>query len=150
MGTRSLTIVKDPDGHHLVTVYRQYDGYPEGHGADLLEFLSSKNMVNGIPVSESKLFANGYEELAAQLVWHLKKDNQVGNIYIYPPGTEGVGEEWVYEIGPMPEDSMTIRLVVREGAVSFFGAPGTPIEDMKVVYDGPIAGFADWLESKGE
>ena len=62
MGTRSLThfierhteqpkdkrkkaIVKDTE---IVVMYRQYDGYPSGHGIDLSEFLSKGRLVNGI------------------------------------------------------------------------------------------------------
>lgn len=140
MGTRSLTIVRNEQEEHLVTIYRQFDGYPEGHGAELLGFLHS-----GIPGKESRLMDNGFEELAARLVFHLKEDNPNGNIYIYPAGSSNVGEEFVYEVGPMLDDPTTVRLIVRE-RISFFG--GEP--EMKVLYDGPVAGFADWLESKGE
>ena len=39
MGTRSLTFVYDEDGRKIINMYRQYDGYPSGHGKDLAESL---------------------------------------------------------------------------------------------------------------
>ena len=38
MGTRSITHIRDNDTT-LVTLYRQYDGYPSGMGVDLAEQL---------------------------------------------------------------------------------------------------------------
>ena len=36
MGTRSLTTFKeDHNNEEIVVLYRQFDGYPEGHGIDL-------------------------------------------------------------------------------------------------------------------
>ena len=32
MGTRSLTFVYDEYGEKIINMYRQYDGYPSGHG----------------------------------------------------------------------------------------------------------------------
>jgi len=37
MGTRSLTYVYD-NKEPLVCMYRQFDGYPSGHGKELAEF----------------------------------------------------------------------------------------------------------------
>lgn len=42
MGTRHLTVVK-LDGAYRVAQYGQWDGYPEGQGATVLEFLQSWN-----------------------------------------------------------------------------------------------------------
>ncbi len=39
MGTRSLTILCGRDAE-IAVLYRQYDGYPEGHGRELAEILS--------------------------------------------------------------------------------------------------------------
>lgn len=35
MGTRSITRIYDTDGTQLVEIYRQRDGYFEGHGKEL-------------------------------------------------------------------------------------------------------------------
>jgi len=60
MGTRSLTTFIDTytgknkmgvpviKKEKIVTMYRQFDGYPEGHGLDLAEFLAGGKMVNGL------------------------------------------------------------------------------------------------------
>ena len=43
MGTRNLTIVYK-NGDYRVAQYGQWDGYPSGLGADILEFLSNINL----------------------------------------------------------------------------------------------------------
>jgi hypothetical protein len=92
MGTRSLTYVYDSyenengqnESAPIICMYRQFDGYPEGHGAELAEFLSKFHVGNGISGSvKMGTFANGMGCLAAQMVAHFKKD--VGNIYLYIP-----------------------------------------------------------------
>jgi hypothetical protein len=42
MGTRSVTIVME-ENQELCRIYRQYDGYPKGHGLELLQFCDRKN-----------------------------------------------------------------------------------------------------------
>lgn len=40
MGTRSLTVfIDEHNDKEIVVMYRQMDGYPEGHGQDLVDFL---------------------------------------------------------------------------------------------------------------
>lgn len=95
MGTRSLTHVKDESGATLVTIYRQYDGYPTGMGADLLAILRGRTVVNGYGV-ESDSVSNGMGCLAATIVKRLK--DSTGNVYIYPPDSIDCGEEYVYTI----------------------------------------------------
>lgn len=94
MGTRSLTHIKK-DGETLLTFYRQYDGYPEGMGVDLAEFLDGFEVVNGYGERKPKL-ANGMGCLAAQLIKELKDD--VGNVYIFAADSEDCGEEYTYTI----------------------------------------------------
>jgi len=81
MGTRSLTFVYDGDVP-VINIYRQYDGYPSGHGHELAQFLDSKTLVNGYG-EQNSMEANGMSCLAAQLVVQLK--HGVGGIYIYAP-----------------------------------------------------------------
>ena len=52
MGTRSLTFVYDGD-EPIVNMYRQFDGYPEGHGQELAEFLCSGKLVEGYSARRS-------------------------------------------------------------------------------------------------
>jgi hypothetical protein len=90
MGTRSLTFVYDgsnsDDGTNepIMCIYRQFDGYPSGHGHELAQFLNSKTLVNGYS-DKNSAEANGMGCLAAQLVVQLK--HGVGGIYIYAPMT---------------------------------------------------------------
>jgi hypothetical protein len=95
MGTRSLTYVYE-DGEPLVCMYRQFDGYPSGHGAELAEFLASGKMVNGLSRDDGKVF-NGMCCLAAQMVAHFKKEP--GGIYLMvpTPGAEH-GQEYEYHV----------------------------------------------------
>ena len=98
MGTRSLTrfILQDGEEKKPITcVYRQYDGYPQGHGKELADFLNSGVMVNGYGQSEQRQF-NGIGCLAAQFIKEFK--DGVGNIYIEQPDAIGVGEEYIYEV----------------------------------------------------
>lgn len=79
MGTRSVTYVYDKK-EPLVCMYRQFDGYPSGHGKELAEFLSPIEIVNGLqPGSENKV-ANGAGCLAAQMVAYFK--DEPGGIYL--------------------------------------------------------------------
>lgn len=82
MGTRSLTYVYVEDTP-IMCMYRQFDGYPSGHGVELAEFLTQIEMGNGIS-GEPELFsfANGMGCLAAQMIVNFKKSP--GGFYIYP------------------------------------------------------------------
>lgn len=111
MGTRSLTHINNGSGRPIVTIYRQFDGYYEGHGAELVEFLSGFRLVNGLGARDKNVkIANGMHCLAAQIVAHLK--DEPGNIYLYEPGTKDVGEEYVYHV-----QYMSYGLVVRGSCV---------------------------------
>jgi hypothetical protein len=105
MGTRSLTTFihpyEDKNGKQkqekIVTMYRQYDGYPEGHGLQLAEFLVRGTMVNGIDyTNEDKLMFNGMGCLAAQVIAHFK--NGAGGFYLHRGGAKDCWEEYRYEI----------------------------------------------------
>ena len=112
MGTRSLTYIEESyetaiadeennnevheTKQNILCMYRQYDGYLSGHGAELAEFLQGFNIVNGIRLGTPKRTANGMGCLAAQLI-SLFKDG-IGNIYIHHPNDEDCGEEYTYTI----------------------------------------------------
>ena len=95
MGTRCLTYVyegKTP----LMCLYRQFDGYPSGHGAELADFLNKIEVGNGIAGKpEMGTFANGMGCLAAQLIAHFKKS--VGGFYIHPV-TDSGGVDYEYHV----------------------------------------------------
>ena len=55
MGTRSLTYIKDEyTDKNIICMYRQYDGYPSGHGLDLAAFLNNFRVVNGLSIDMPK------------------------------------------------------------------------------------------------
>jgi len=98
MGTRSITHVYEQDtdtkpAQPIVSIYQQYDGYPEGVGATLCKFMEGLKIVNGMSGDPVRV-ANGAGCFAAQLIAHLKK--APGGVYIYPPGASD--EEFVYRI----------------------------------------------------
>jgi hypothetical protein len=100
MGTRSLVHIKNGDisDDTLVTIYRQYDGYPEGMAFKLFEILNNGDtqILNGFCSQESPAFFNGMGCLAAWVVSKLKKE--IGNVYLYPVNAEDVDEEYTYTI----------------------------------------------------
>ena len=113
MGTRSLTRViprqdglSFSEGHDhvdksVVNMYRQYDGYPEGMGLDLAEFLDDFNIVNGLTFRPmARKVANGVGCLAAQLVQHFK--DGPGNIYLESLKGEPSDhwEDYIYTLYP--------------------------------------------------
>ena len=82
MGTRSLTYVYE-DETPIICMYRQFDGYLEGHGQELANFLNELTIGNGISgKAELFSFANGMGCLAAQMIVNFKKSP--GGFYIYP------------------------------------------------------------------
>jgi hypothetical protein len=94
MGTRSLTFVYDGDVP-VINIYRQYDGYPSGHGHELAQFLDSKTLVNGY-AKQNSAQANGMGCLAAQLIVQLK--HGIGGIYIYPVSSTDCFQDYEYHV----------------------------------------------------
>jgi hypothetical protein len=135
MGTRSLTLVKDENEQTIINLYRQYDGYPSGHGQELADFLQKGKLVNGLSGNETNLF-NGMGCLAAQLVALLK--TEAGCIYLYPAEARDCGEEYIYTI--FPKDGK-IWLRVESGCMTAFGLPGTKQENMNVLFEKPVSEF---------
>lgn len=88
MGTHALVHFisqKRTGSSILVSFYFQYDGYLLGVGKQLLDFLKSRKMVNGIPLrreNDNLIYANGLGCLAAQFCAAFKEGP--GNLYIVP------------------------------------------------------------------
>lgn len=117
MGTRSLTFVYDGDVP-VINIYRQYDGYPSGHGHELAQFLDSKTLVNGFG-KQNSFEANGMGCLAAQLIVQLK--HGVGGIYIYPVTSTDCFQDYEYHVY---EDRVVVKdptAVIFEGTWEEFG-----------------------------
>jgi hypothetical protein len=131
MGTRSLTVVAETDGgvENLV-MYRQMDGYPEGHGAELLERFADTKICNGYGIEQDTgKWANGMSCLAAQIVAHFKKE--LGGIYLQPSGSRDFDEEFIYYLYPRSREN-EITLCLRVLSV------GLNENDKEVLFDGDI------------
>lgn len=97
MGTRCLTVFKKEDGTEIAVLYRQMDGYPDGHGQQLADFLADRRIVNGYNQTDEKERAfNGMSCLAAQVIAHFK--DGIGDFYLQPAGTRDIGEEYIYTV----------------------------------------------------
>ena len=127
MGTRCLTYVyegKTP----LMCLYRQFDGYPSGHGVELADFLNKIEVGNGIlGKPEMGEFANGMGCLAAQLIAHFKKS--VGGFYIHSikDADDDGGVDYEYHVYPN-------KVVVKESG--------------EVVFSGSLGGFAEYCKEE--
>ena len=137
MGTRSLTFVYNEDGRTIISMYRQYDGYPSGHGKKLAEFLEPITMVNGIGMTEA-VIANGPGCLAAQLVAHFK--DGPGDIYLEPTTAVDCGQDYEYHIAPHGEGAgLTITCHSIESLRPF---------RRKKIFDGSIEEFKAFCEKE--
>jgi hypothetical protein len=122
MSTRSLTVLIDGrDGKETCVLYRHCDGYPSGHGAELKNFLTGFEITNGIG-ERTKKTANGAGCLFAQMVAHFK--TEVGQFYLYPPGTRDAWEDYTYYVTAKPGEPIHLK-----------------VEGDSVLYDGPVSGF---------
>ena len=146
MGTRSLThfieryteqpkdkrkkaIVKDTE---IVVMYRQYDGYPSGHGIQLAEFLAKGRLVNGISSVEKELVFNGMGCLSAQVVANFKEG--AGGIYLHAAGTTDCWEEYnYYVIGNDETKELILKCVNSSNKVIFEGSPKEFIEKLEAI-----------------
>ena len=102
MGTRSLTFVYEGE-MPIINMYRQFDGYPTGHGQELADFLLSGELVNGYSEKQSVQF-NGMGCLAAQMIANFK--NSVGGFYIYSIDSTDCWQEYEYHVY---EDKVVVK-----------------------------------------
>jgi len=104
-------------------MYRQWDGMPETHGRELLDFIKGFELVSGYSTAHEEdpnlKFANGVGCFAAQLLTHFKsavakrrkadysstsneaieyEGTQIGNIYLMPTSEARNREEYTYEV----------------------------------------------------
>jgi|TARA_R110002126_G_scaffold4009_2_gene21874 hypothetical protein len=110
MGTRSLTFVYEKYGDKqmpIINMYRQFDGYPSGHGAELAEFLNGFRIVNGYSGDPVKT-ANGMSCLSAQLVANFKKD--IGQFYLHPTDARDCGQDYEYHITQSENGSLNVSI----------------------------------------
>lgn len=131
MGTRCLTFITNDEGPPIICMYRQMDGYPEGHGRELAEFLVPIQMVNGISITCSDiLLANGAGCLAAQIVAHFK--NGAGGIYLHRPNKHmDTSQDYEYWVDVIDDYTIQIRVY-------------TPNISKRQLFKGNVTEFALW------
>ena len=92
MGTRAtIHIAKREEGvsfseipeKKIVSIYQQYDGYPEGLGVTIASYLEGKKIVNGLGGNRDAPVFNGLGCMAASIIKELKEE--AGNVYIEDP-----------------------------------------------------------------
>jgi hypothetical protein len=142
MGTRSLTFVYDGETP-IINMYRQYDGYPTGHGAEIAEFLAPFNMVNGLQLNETRKVANGMGCLAAQLVANFK--DGAGQFYLYPTSAVDCGQDYEYHIY---KDAEGLRVRITDRGCNMFGLTMSDKND--AIFDGTLAEFTEFCTEKEE
>lgn len=117
MGTRSLTIVYDNYRGEddqiiqrpIINLYRQYDGYPSGHGTELAEFLTQfAAITNGIAVGETRKTANGMGCLAAQIVAHFK--DGPGQFYLHSVDQTECGQDYEYHVYENSDNELCVQV----------------------------------------
>jgi hypothetical protein len=144
MGTRALTFVYQGETP-IINMYRQYDGYPKGHGAELAKFLIGGSMVNGLTSSDAPVF-NGMGCLAAQMIAHFKQTP--GGFYIHPVTDTECGQDYEYHIyqstDPVPfgEGEPPLRVRITHRGCNLFGL--TMSDTNESIFDGTVQELAEY------
>ena len=126
--------VKKTKQDEICLIYRQFDGYPEGHPLETAEWLVSGRVVNGIGSNDTNLVFNGAGCLAAQLV--AKYKTEPGGTYIQSLKSRGQSwEDYLYDI--IVKEDNSIEYVCYENDTIpneiFRGTPNQFIEKFKVL-----------------
>ena len=103
-----------------VQIYHHYDGYPEGLGVKLANFLDGYDVTNGLSTGYQGPVANGMGCLAAQTVSYLK--DEPGNVYLYKP-TEKDWEDYEYFVWVKDHAELWISIFDYNGNCIFVGEP---------------------------
>ena len=146
MGTRSLTFVYSETNNGekatpIINMYRQYDGYPSGHGAELAEFLSGGRLVNGLSGMGKERQFNGMGCLAAQMVANFK--DGAGSFYLYPVTTTDCGQDYEYHVRNIDGE---FKITVFNCGVNFFGL--TQSEKRDKMFEGNLFEFAEFCSAE--
>jgi hypothetical protein len=102
-----LTIFVDEQGAEIAVMYRHSDGFPTGHGADLVEWGGQPDrwLVNGFQDEDMRAMAwNRMDQLAADCVRHFSEQGGPPplGVCICPPGTRDRWEEFRYILTAKP------------------------------------------------
>ena len=146
MGTRSLTFVYNESksgeaAERIINMYRQYDGYPSGHGAELAGFLSSGTMTNGLRLGANERFFNGMGCLAAQMVANFK--DGAGQFYLHPVVQQSCGQDYEYHI--LNVDGQ-FKIEVYYCGCNMFGMSSD--YESEVIFSGSLPEFVEFCKEK--
>jgi hypothetical protein len=139
MGTRALTFVYD-GSTPIVNMYRQYDGYPSGHGLELAQFLTRGRLVNGLSGKDEVVF-NGMGCLAAAMIANFKETP--GGFYIYSVESTECGQDYEYHVYQAGDE---IRVRVTNRGCNMFGLTMSDTNDN--IFDGSAVEFLDYCTEK--
>jgi hypothetical protein len=120
-------------------MYRQYDGYPSGHGQELAEFITGGKVVNGLGVDNKEKVFNGAGCFAAQMISHFKGDS-AGGFYIYSNSAKDVGEEYEYHV---LVDFDTKQITLKCYEVGFMKKDGKYSQGKKLLFNGDAKNFEE-------
>ena len=115
-----------------VQIYHHHDGYPEGLGVTLANYLLNKKIVNGLPIGAGSVdVANGMGCLTASLIKYLKE--APGNVYIDYPNAERIDIDYTYYIWGCVDKDIWISIFDNAGIDKciFVGTPQKLIEKYK-------------------
>lgn len=151
MGTRSLTRVIETYNDNgkekkdiLVTMYRQFDGYPSGHGMELAEFIKSGKVVNGISLGDTQIVFNGAGCFAAQMISHFKGD-EAGGFYIYANSVKDAGHEYEYHV-IINYNTKEIKLICFE--YGYINKAGDYVDKKRKLFEGTADEFIQFVKKK--
>lgn len=147
MGTRSLTYFYQ-NGKPFTAFYRQFDGYPGGHGATIGKILAKIRLVNGYGMGdEAGEVANGAGCLAAQIVAELKTESGIGGIYLINPNPEDNKDSWQeyeYHIHVNTNDASDRNF--KTEFETFIECRSISGSSSTIIFSGPFADFYKWAQ----
>lgn len=115
----------------LINIYQHYDGYIDGVGHELAEWLYKKTLVNGLPLNYDQNMANGIGCLAAQFIRDFKEEP--GGLYI--TSLDNTSDEYHYEVvindsfrNAVPVNAVTEIIVLSYEKEIFRGLPEELLE----------------------
>lgn len=152
MGTRSVTFIEEPWGSKFVAcIYRQMDGYPDGMGLDIADFLKDYTIINGISGDASMwTHANGMGCLAAQFISHVKTEHGLGGIYMAHYTIAQLKKKWIdygYRIwlNEYKEGTGIGQLMMECREVGYMNEHGKVGRRDKIIFSGTPENFIQWI-----
>ena len=138
MSTRSTIRFRNDGDSPVCCVYKHFDGYIEGLGHSLAEWLKGMTLINGINNKEQEGhdYANGIGCLAAK--WIADNKTETGDIYMCDSDAQ---EEYNYDVilkrqnmrvlsvyGTKADDCIVVTVRDRKGNLIFSGSPSELLE----------------------